>query len=542
MKQSTSTVAAFRERLLHRHQIETEWPIEIEAELAQLSENAVREDSKSVIDLTHVPFVTIDGENAKDFDDAVFCEQVGDGFCLDVAIADVARWVVPGGALDGAARERGNSVYLPGQVVPMLPELLSNDLCSLRPGQLRDVFVCRLRIDHQGGITGYDFIEAQIISAGRLTYEAASEFLAKGVKGAQGFSPEIEQSLLALWTVSKGLFAHRIGEGSLHLVFPETVAPLNQEGLIEDISSRPRLAAASLIEECMLAANVCAAQRLDEWFGEAIYRCHEAPELDALRAIKDVLGLYGVKMRPGRESAGRRLTRALESVEQSPAVRESLQMLVLRSLKQAYYSAGKCSHFGLGFAAYTHFTSPIRRYPDLIAHRMLKATLGYPARGAAALQEAELSAISEHCSHAERTAEVAEREMMGWLKAEFIGRYLGEAFSGTVSGVTSFGVFVTLDTLPIDGLVHISDLGQDYFEFDERFLTLTGRRSGRRIRLGDRFEVKVAGVELEEGKVNLLPTVTSSPPGKLNRSSKRPKAKTKRRPPRKTTDRRRRGR
>ena len=539
MKKSTSTAAAFREHLLDRHQIETEWPVKVEAELAQLRENAVRDESKRAIDLTHLPFVTIDGENAKDFDDAVFCEQVEDGFCLDVAIADVARWVVPGGSLDGAARERGNSVYLPGQVVPMLPELLSNDLCSLRPGQLRDVFVCRLRIDHQGRITAYDFIEAQIISAGRLTYEAASEFLAKG---AQGFSPEIEQSLLALWTVSKGLFAHRIGEGSLHLVFPETVAPLNQEGLIEDISSRPRLAAASLIEECMLVANVCAAQRLDEWFGEAIYRCHEAPELDALRAIKDVLGLYGVKMRPGRESAGRMLTRALESVEQSGAVRESLQMLVLRSLKQAYYSAEKRPHFGLGFSAYTHFTSPIRRYPDLIAHRMLKMTLGYPARGAAALQGAELSAISEHCSHTERTAEVAEREMMGWLKAEFIGRYLGEVFSGTVSGVTSFGVFVTLNTLPIDGLVHISDLGQDYFEFDERFLTLTGRRSGKKIRLGDRFEVKVAGVELEEGKVNLLPTAISSPRGKLNRSSKHPKTKVKRRPPRKTTDRRRRAR
>ena len=214
------------------------------------------------------------------------------------------------------------------------------------------------------------------------------------------------------------------------------------------------------------------------------------------------------------------LTRALESVEASSAVRESLQMLVLRSLKQAYYSAGKCVHFGLGFPAYTHFTSPIRRYPDLIAHRMLKATLGYPARGAAALQGAELSAISEHCSCTERTAEVAEREMMGWLKAEFISRSIGDVFSGTVSGVTSFGVFVTLGTFPIDGLVHISDLGKDYFEFDERFLTLIGRRSGRRIRLGDRLDVKVAGVELEEGKVNLLPTVISPPQGRLNRSSK----------------------
>jgi len=540
MKQSTPSADAFRERLLHQHQIETEWPIEVEAELAQLSENAVSETNKSVIDLTHLPFVTIDGENAKDFDDAVFCEQVGDGFCLDVAIADVARWVAPGGSLDGAARERGNSVYLPGQVVPMLPELLSNNLCSLRAGQLRDVFVCRLQIDHQGQITGYDFIEAQIISAGRLTYEAASEFLAKGMKGTQGFAPEIEQSLLALWTVSKRLFAHRIGEGSLHLVFPETVAPLNHDGFIEDIASRPRLAAASLIEECMLAANVCAAQRLDEWFGEAIYRCHEAPEPESLRALKDILGLYGVKMRPGREPTGRMLTRALESVEASSAVRESLQMLVLRSLKQAYYSAGKCVHFGLGFPAYTHFTSPIRRYPDLIAHRMLKATLGYPARGAAALQGAELSAISEHCSYTERTAEVAEREMMGWLKAEFISRSIGDVFSGTVSGVTSFGVFVTLGTFPIDGLVHISDLGKDYFEFDERFLTLIGRRSGRRIRLGDRLDVKVAGVELEEGKVNLLPTVISPPQGRLNRSSKRPNTKAKRRSPRKTTDRRRR--
>lgn len=523
-EQSVRAISQFRETLLARHEIESDWPIEVVEEVTQIGEQGLGPTDRRVLNLTHLPFVTIDGEDAKDFDDAVFCEQVGVEFHLDVAIADVAGWVESGGAIDREASKRGNSVYLPGHVVPMLPELLSNDLCSLRAGEPRQVLVCRMKLDSQGVILGHDFVEAEIASAARLTYEEASEFLmAQQGHSRAGFAPEIEANLLTLSAVSELLFSKRMREGSLHLVFPETVASFSPQGYVQDLSWRSRLRAAGLIEECMLAANVCAAQRLDKWFPSAIYRCHDAPEPDALKSLRDVFGFYGFKIKFSGESQGAMFNDALKSVPDDHPASMSLQMLVLRSMKQAYYSATLGRHFGLGFSAYSHFTSPIRRYPDLIAHRMLKQTLGYAARAGATFDKSELSVLAQHCSATERAAEAAEREMMAWLKTEFMAQFMGEEFSGTVSGVTAFGLFITLEKFPVDGLVHISDLGGDYFEFDERFLTLTGRRSGRTLRLGDRLAVRVAGVNLQEGKISFLPAefrTTSSragPPRKKSR-------------------------
>ena len=532
-EQSARAISQFRETLLARYEIESDWPVEVVEELTQIGGELPGSKNASVLNLTHLTFVTIDGENAKDFDDAVFCEQAGVEFHLDVAIADVSRWVEPGGAVDREASKRGNSVYLPGYVVPMLPELLSNDLCSLRAGERRQVLVCRMRINSQGVILGHDFVEAEIVSAARLTYEAASEFLTKQKDDSvPSFTPEVEKNLLALSVVSELLFARRMREGSLHLVFPETVASFSPQGYVQELSSRPRLQAACLIEECMLAANVCAAQRLDSWFQSAIYRCHDTPEPDGLRALRDVFGLYGFKIKLSGELVGSTLNDALKSVPGDHPASMSLQMLVLRSMKQAYYSRALGAHFGLGFSAYTHFTSPIRRYPDLIAHRMLKETLGYPASGGARFDDSELSFLAEHCSVTERAAEAAEREMMTWLKTEFMARFLGEEFSGTVSGVTAFGVFITLETFPVDGLVHISDLGDDFFEFDERFMTLTGRRSGRTLRLGDLLTVRVAGTDLQEGKISFLPAQIRMPRNKMNRGRKLSRASAKKRGPR----------
>ena len=372
-KRSSLALSQFREALLARHEIDSGWPDGISGELTQIREALPGSRNPSALNLTEFPFVTIDGEDAKDFDDAVFCQQVGGEFHLDVAIADVSRWVKPGGVLDREASQRGNSVYLPGYVVPMLPELLSNDLCSLKAGELRQVLVCRMRVDSQGGILGHDFVEAEIVSAARLTYEEASEFLIEQQEHlGPGFAPEIETNLLTLWAVSELLFSKRMREGSLRLVFPETAASFGPQGYLQHLCWQPRLSAASLIEECMLGANVCAAQRLDKWFPCAMYRCHDAPEPDALKSLRDVFGLYGFKIRLSDESEGAMLNDALKSVSDGHPASMSLQMLVLRSMKQAYYSATLGRHFGLGFSAYSHFTSPIRRYPDLIAHRGAK--------------------------------------------------------------------------------------------------------------------------------------------------------------------------
>ena len=527
-KRSALALSRFREALLARHEIQPDWPVEVDDELSQIRRKGSVSENPSVLNLTHLPFVTIDGEDAKDFDDAVFCQQAGDELHLDVAIADVSRLVRPGGAVDREASKRGNSVYLPGYVVPMLPELLSNDLCSLKAGELRQVLVCRMRVDSQGAILGHDFVEAEIVSAGRLTYEAASEFLGlRKEDSTPRFAPEIQKNLLALSVVSELLFGQRMRQGSLHLGFPETVASFSPEGYLQELGSRPRLQAARLIEECMLAANVCAAQRLDTSFGCAMYRCHDAPESDALRALRDVFGLYGFKLRHAGEPGAAMLNDALRSIPEGHPASASLQMLVLRSMKQAYYSPAIGRHFGLGFSAYSHFTSPIRRYPDLIAHRMLKETLASPGSGGAKLDDAALAVLAEHCSLTERTAEAVEREMMGWLKAEFMTRFLGEEFSGKVTGVTEFGVFVTLEALPVDGLVHISDLGGDYFEFDERFLTLTGRRSGSTVRLGDPFTVRVAGTDLHEGKISFSPAHRQTSKNKVGRLRKSDRADAK---------------
>ena len=404
----------------------------------------------------------------------------------------------------------------------MLPELLSNDLCSLKAGELRQVLVCRMRVDSQGTILGHDFVEAGIVSAGRLTYEAASEFLGQQKQVATPrFAPEIEKNLLALSVVSELLFGQRMRQGSLQLGFPETVASFSPEGYLQELGSRPRLQAARLIEECMLAANVCAAQRLDTSFGCAMYRCHDAPEPDALKSLRDVFGLYGFNIKLSGESQEAMLNDALKSVPDGHPALMSLQMLVLRSMKQAYYSATLGGHFGLGFSAYSHFTSPIRRYPDLIVHRMLKQTLGYSVRGGTTFDKSELSVLAQHCSATERAAEAAEREMMAWLKTEFMTQFIGEEFSGAVSGVTAFGLFITLEKFPVDGLVHISDLGGDYFEFDERFLTLTGRRSGRTLRLGDRLAVRVAGANLQEGKISFLPAEIRTTSSRTSRPRKK---------------------
>jgi len=497
-------ILSARENILRRNQIPTTWPEGVEELLAAISEMPADDPSGGALNLTQVPFVTIDGKDARDFDDAVYCRQGVDGFELDVAVADVSRWVERDSPLDGAARERGNSVYLPGRVVPMLPELLSNGLCSLKPGEVRFVLVCRMNLTHQGKINHYQFAEARIRSAARLTYENVSAFLEQPGRALLDQSPLIKESLRALDAVSRRLLDQRRAAGSLQLEFSETDTLFDGDGYIEAMSPRPRLEAARLIEECMLAANICAGQTLDRHLSKAIYRCHDAPDRDAIQALKEVFGMFGIRIDGGGMPTGESLSRAIASAKESEGPLASLQMLVLRSMKQAFYSPSRAAHYGLGFTTYTHFTSPIRRYPDLIVHRLLKGVLDRSKAPGAGYDERELTAITDHCSRTERQAEAAEREMMAWLKAQFMRQHIGELFSGTVSGIAGFGVFITLDDFPVEGMIHVSELGRGYFEFDERHMTLVARQTGESVRLGDRMRVKLAGVHLEDGKIDFV--------------------------------------
>ena len=495
-------VSSVRERILLKNQIPTTWPEGVEEALVAIAQKPTDNPAGGAMDLTQVPFVTIDGKDARDFDDAVYCRQGPDGFDLDVAIADVSRWVERDSPLDVAARERGNSVYLPGHVVPMLPELLSNGLCSLNPGEVRYALVCRMKVTDQGKVNSYEFVEARIQSAARLNYESVSAFLEQPDGAPLAVSLAIKESLTALDTVSRQLLSQRRAAGSLHLEFSETDTFFDADGRIEAMTSRARLGGARLIEECMLVANVCAGQTLDRSLSQAIYRCHDAPDRDAINTLREIFGMFGATIEGGRVPTGESLSRALASARQTEVPLTSLQVLILRSMKQAFYSPAKAPHYGLGFATYTHFTSPIRRYPDLIVHRLLKALLDRSETTERDYGAAELGVIAEQSSCTERRAEIAEREMMAWLKGQFMHQYIGNVFSGTVSGIAGFGVFVTLDDFPVEGMIHVSELGRGYFEFDERHMTLAAHGTGESVRLGDTMRVRVAGVQAEDGKID----------------------------------------
>jgi ribonuclease R len=533
-------VALVRERILLKNQIPTTWPEGVEEALVAIAGKPTDDSTNGVMDLTQVPFVTIDGKDARDFDDAVYCRQGQDGFDLDVAIADVSRWVERDNALDDAAKERGNSVYLPGHVVPMLPELLSNDLCSLNPGEVRFALVCRMKVTHQGKIDDYEFVEARIQSAGRLIYEEVSEFLEQPDSVLLNESLAVRESLMALDTVSSQFLSQRRGAGSLQLEFAETDTFFDDDGHIESMASRPRLKAARLIEECMLAANVCAGQTLECAFSQAIYRCHDAPDRDAINMLREIFGMFGVTIDGGRVPNGESLSRALASAKHAEIPLSALQVLVLRSMKQAVYSPSRAPHYGLGFETYTHFTSPIRRYPDLIAHRLLKIVLNRKKTPESDYSEPELAVIADHCSSTERRAEIAEREIMAWLKGQFMRQYVGHVFSGTVSGIAEFGAFVTLDDFSVEGMIHVSELGRGYFEFDERHMTLAAHRTGERVRLGDTMRVRVAGVQPEEGKIDFIRVSDEGDRAVSSRSRKRNSSRQNQPRPRRRVDHRRR--
>ncbi|THF59252.1 ribonuclease R [Pseudothauera rhizosphaerae] len=481
---------------LRKHDLPFEFSPEAKAETRKLPAAVRKKDKLGREDITHLPLVTIDGETARDFDDAVYCERAGRGFRLVVAIADVSHYVDAGGALDKDALERGNSVYFPRRVIPMLPEKLSNGLCSLNPEVERLCMVADMSISMRGEIKAYRFYPAVMYSHARLTYTKVAAALYDGDEATRaelgGLLPHLE-NLDKLFRV---LLKARATRGAIDFETTETRMIFDDNGKIAQIVPEVRNDAHRLIEECMLAANVCASDFLQKRKHPALYRVHEGPTPEKLEKLRAFLAEFGFDLPGGDEPHARDYARLLDKLKGRPDV-QLLQTVMLRSLRQAVYSPENVGHFGLAYESYTHFTSPIRRYPDLLVHRAIKAALA-----GGQYRPGDWEAIGMQCSMTERRADEATRDVVSWLKCYYMQDRVGEEFAGCISAVVPFGLFVALDDIFIEGLVHISDLGSDYFHFDDARHELVGERTNTRYRLSDRVKVQVMRADLETNKID----------------------------------------
>ena len=480
---------------LRTHGIPHAWPDDVLAEADRLPLE-VREDAGDRHDLRELPLVTIDGADAKDFDDAVHCAPRPGGWKLTVAIADVSHYVVPGSALDREACTRGTSVYFPGRVVPMLPERLSNGLCSLNPEVDRLCLACELHVDRRGRVTRAYFRDAVMRSRARLTYEEVEAAVfggsAKARRRLGGLVPHLE----ALREVYGVLREARRRRGAIDLEIGEPRIVLARDGEVSHIDPAPRLASHQLIEECMLAANVAAARRLARSRVPFLYRVHPPPDEEGLRELGSFLGRAGIDFDPGDEPRPAAFAAAAERAAKRPDT-EILHMQLLRAMAKALYQPGNIGHFGLALERYTHFTSPIRRYPDLLVHRAL--------RGSTGCTREEMTALGQRTSAAERRAEEAARDAVSRLVCQYIRTRAGEVFSGMITGVASFGLFVRLGGLQVDGLVPVRSLDGDWYRFDRAGRFLEGEATGRRLTLGDEMKVRVVGAEPDARRIHLEP-------------------------------------
>jgi ribonuclease R len=484
---------------LRKHDLPHAFSSETERIASAFPDKVSDADRRGREDLSKLPLVTIDGETARDFDDAVYCEsQGGGGFRLIVAIADVSHYVRPGDALDREALERGNSVYFPRRVIPMLPERLSNGLCSINPEVERLCVACDMKIDAQGEIKSYRFYPAVMRSHARLTYTLVAAMLAgsddEAAHGQRRLLPQLEN----LYKLYKLLAKARERRGAIDFETIETQMIFNAQGKIERIVPVRRNDAHRLIEESMLAANVCASDFLHDNKHPMLYRIHEGPTPEKLTALREFLKGFGYDLTGGDDPHALDYAKLLARIKDRPDA-QLLQTAMLRSLRQAVYSPDNLGHFGLAYESYTHFTSPIRRYPDLLVHRSIKAALA-----GSRYQPGDWHELGARCSMTERRADDATRDVEAWLKCYYMQDKVGESFDGSISGVTAFGVFVALDGVYVEGLVHISELGADYYHFDAAKHHLLGERTGGRFRLGDRLRVKVARVDLETSKIDFV--------------------------------------
>ncbi len=496
---------------LRKHELPFEFSTAAEAEAKKLPLKVRKLDWKDREDITHLPLVTIDGETARDFDDAVYCERLsGNGkrtglFRLIVAIADVSHYVRSESALDLDARSRGNSVYFPRRVIPMLPEKLSNGLCSLNPQVERLCMVCDMTITSSGRIENYRFYPAVMFSHARLTYtEVAAAIYDRQPEACEKLATLLPQ-LENLDAVYHALAKARAKRGAIDFETAETRMIFDDNGKIDKIVATERNEAHRLIEECMLAANVCASAFLEKQKQIALYRVHEGPTADRLQRLREFLAGFGLQIGGGDSPRAQDYAELLGRLKDRPD-KSLLQTVMLRSLRQAQYSPINLGHFGLSYEAYTHFTSPIRRYPDLLIHRAIKAVLQQqkyqPAIEAGESAEAAWEKIGLHCSMTERRADEATRDVDNWLKCYYMQDRIGEEYEGSIAAVVPFGIFVALDEIHVEGLVHVSELGADYFHYDEAGHVMVGERTGRRFRLADRVRIKVMRADLETNKID----------------------------------------
>ncbi len=512
---------------LHTHDIPNEWTQDLLREVSGFTEEVPEDAKQNRIDLRELPLVTIDGEDAKDFDDAVYCEKKkGGGWRLIVAIADVSHYVQLKTELDKEAQNRATSVYFPGYVVPMLPEVLSNGLCSLKPLVDRLAMVCEMSISAEGRMSRYKFYEAVIRSHARLTYNRVSALIEKPrSKEAQHFkqeAPHIVPHVRELYELYKQLVSRRVERGAMDFDTTETRIIFSSERKIETIVPVVRNEAHRIIEECMLSANVAAARFMRKHKIESLYRVHEGPKEERLVNLKEFLFERGLMLEGGLKPTPGDYLLLAQQIEGRPD-RHLIQTMMLRSLSQAVYQPDNQGHFGLAYPEYTHFTSPIRRYPDLMVHRALRSAIRSDAvefesstnilrvEGAEALKKEKiypydmgaLLVLGEQCSMAERRADDASRDVMAFLKCEYMEGRVGDVFPGVITAVTGFGLFIELTDVYVEGLVHVSNLTRDYYDFDSARHMLVGERSGTAYALGDSVEVRVVRVDLDERKIDL---------------------------------------
>lgn len=488
---------------IHAHGIPFEWPEDVLAEVSKIPQHVGEDQLKGRTDLRSLPFVTIDGEDAKDFDDAVYCyKKPKGGFQLYVAIADVSHYVAQDSALDKEAARRGNSVYFPGNVVPMLPEALSNGLCSLNPQVDRLCMVAELSLSDAGKITRSRFYRAVIHSHARLTYTQVALWLKQGSADEQ--HQALWPALQSLYDLYHLLLATRKSRGAIDFETTETRIEFDDQRKIKCIVPVIRNDAHKLIEECMLAANVATARFLEKAEIPTLYRVHAVPEEDKITALRQFLGEFGLQLSGGKKPGPKDFQRTMHAIGDRPE-KHLIETVMLRSLKQAHYVESNEGHFGLAYPAYTHFTSPIRRYPDLLIHRAIGFLLDKQPLHEFTYSDDDMNRLGKHSSMTERRADDATREVVAWLKCEYMQDKLGQVFSGRISAVTSFGIFVELDDIYVEGLVHVTSLKNDYYTFDAVKHRLTGARTGTVYHLGDRMSVLLARVDLDERKIDFEP-------------------------------------
>ncbi|WP_031432184.1 ribonuclease R [Methylomarinum vadi] len=486
---------------IRSYELPHEWPQELLDEIAPLTDQVPEKAKQDRTDIRHLPLVTIDGEDARDFDDAVYCQKTPKGWKLLVAIADVSHYVKVNTALDAEAKKRSTSVYFPERVIPMLPEILSNGLCSLNPEVDRLSMVCEMYLNGEGNIIRSRFFEAVIRSHARLTYTDVAKMLVDGDQRLAKKYKQLLPHLQELYALYQAMRQQRELRGAMDFDTQETQIIFGQERKIDKIVPRERNDAHKLIEECMIAANTCAARFLNRRKMPRLLRIHEGPGTEKLLSLRTFLGELGLHLDGGAKPTPLDYMQLLERVHDRPDA-HLIQTVLLRSMSQAVYSPETKGHFGLALDAYAHFTSPIRRYPDLLVHRAIRHCLQGKTPESFHYGFPDMVVLGEHCSANERRADEATRDVVTWLKCEYMMDKVGEEFAGLISAVTGFGLFVELQDIYIEGLVHISTLPQDYFHFDATSHHLYGERTGIRYRLGDQVSVKVVRVDLDEKKID----------------------------------------